>query len=399
MNLSDLEYVCDCIANVSDIPIRLYASKQFDSAFRMHHLHPDPFQIYCNELLARKENISYFITPYLQFYGIVNHDCYTLILGPVGHCNLDKQEEHDYAFMLGITFEAFRTLLLDMNTIPTIPLENFLYILLMINFYLNGEKLDLSTLPLYDVFQNFYDKNLSKTKIELMLTEQCVESKPFHNTLEFEKQMLNYVMTGDTEGLSAFLKNKAHGGVGKVARHYLRQTKNIFITTVTLVSRAAVKGGLPEEEAMSLSDYYIQYAEELFDPQSISALQYHMVIDYTTQVNKTMDTSYVSPLIHDVIRYVKQNLSNNLDGELIAEKVHMSRSALCVRFKKEVGETLADFILKERIEKAKALLHFTNKPLSEISSFLCFSSQSHFQTAFKRVSGMTPKEYQRSFIP
>ena len=396
MNLSDFEYICDCIANVSGLPIRLYESGLFDSAFQMHHLHPDPFMIYRDELLARKEHISYFITPYLQYFGILNHNEFTIIIGPVGHCSLNRQEEHDYAFLLGISHREFRSLLKDMNTVPVISLENFLYMLLLINFYINGEKLDLSALPLYDLFQQMNNNFISEMQRKDSAEKLQLEVKPFHNSLEYENQMLEYVTSGDTDGLCSFLKQRVHGGVGKVAGHYLRQSKNIFITAVTLVSRAAITGGLPEEEAMSLSDYYIQYCEELYDTDMIGALQYQMVTDFTDRVNKTKDTASVSPLIGEVIRYIKQNLSGSLNGTVIAREAHISRSALCTRFKKEVKITLADFILNQRIEKAKSLLHFTDRPLSEISSYLCFSSQSHFQNAFKKITGLTPLEYRKS---
>ncbi|SHL58405.1 YSIRK-targeted surface antigen transcriptional regulator [Anaerocolumna jejuensis DSM 15929] len=393
MTLSDFQYICDSIANVSDIPIRLFVSSQFDSAFRMHHLHPDPLFIYKNELLNRKENISYFISPYLQYYGIINHKEFTIILGPVGHCNLNRQEEHDYAFLLGITHQQFRLLLNDMNTIAHIPLENFLHILLLINFYLNDEKLDLSDLPIFDLFQKFNTKS-SMAAVNPANTDE--EIAPFHNTLEYENQMLEYITAGDSDSLTLFFKKSAHGGIGKLARHYLRQYKNIFITSVTLVSRAAIKGGLMEDDAMSLSDFYIQYCEELFDTDSIGALQYQMIMDFTERVKKTRDTASASPLIQYVIRYIKLNLSNKLDGTVIAKEVHMSRSALCIRFKKEVTVTLAEFILNQRIEKAKSFLRFTDKPLSEISSFLCFSSQSHFQNVFKKFVGITPSEYRKT---
>ncbi len=392
MKLSDFEYICDCIANVSDIPIRLYESGRFDSAFRMHHLHPDPLLLYLEELLSKKENISYYITPYLQYFGIINHKEFTIILGPVGHCNLNRQEEHDYAFLLGISHQEFRLLLKDMNTINTIPLENFLYMLLLINFYLNGERLDLSALSLYDSVQKFSLFSPEEDRRD----EEYKEAKTFHNSLDYERQMLEYITAGDTDSLSLFLKKNAHGGVGKVARHYLRQSKNIFITSITLVSRAAVKGGLPEDEAMSLSDYYIQYCEDLFDTDSITALQYRMVMDFTGRVNKLKETPLLTPLIHEVLRYIKLNLYNSLDGTIIAKEVHMSRSALCLRFKKEMNESLAGYIQNQRIEKAMSLLSYTDKPLSEISSFLCFSSQSHFQNVFKKVTGMTPFEYRKA---
>jgi AraC-like DNA-binding protein len=46
-----------------------------------------------------------------------------------------------------------------------------------------------------------------------------------------------------------------------------------------------------------------------------------------------------------------------------------------------------------KIREAKALITGSNKTLISISTALGFSSQSHFTRAFKKETGMTPKEY------
>ncbi|MFD1452663.1 helix-turn-helix domain-containing protein [Oceanobacillus sojae] len=396
MNLSDLEFICESMANVSGFPIRLFDSGRLSSRFKMHNLDPDPLIIYQDEMMSRNENISYHITPYLQYFGVINYKKFTIIIGPVGQCNLNRQEENDYAFLLGISYSDFKKLLQGMNAIPLIPLENFLHILLLVNFYLNDERLDLTDLPLYDQILQFENHHPFEAVQSEIQNEPNSEAKVFHNSLEYEQQMLAYVTDGNVERLSDFLMKNPPHGVGKVANHYLRQVKNIFITVVTLVSRAAIRGGILEEEAMTLSDYYIQYCEDLFDTNTIGALQYHMIMDFTKKVNKEEDLTSVSPLIKKVIRFVRHHLSNTLNVTLIAEHVHMSRSALSTNFKKEVGITLTSFILNERLEKAKSLLHYTDKSLSEISLFLCFSSQSHFQNVFKKEIGITPNEFRKS---
>ncbi|MBC3533984.1 AraC family transcriptional regulator [Ruminococcus sp. AM23-1] len=52
-------------------------------------------------------------------------------------------------------------------------------------------------------------------------------------------------------------------------------------------------------------------------------------------------------------------------------------------------------MLRCKLEEGKELLQYTNKSIRTISTFLCFSSQSHFQTAFKKQFGMTPNECRR----
>ena len=48
-----------------------------------------------------------------------------------------------------------------------------------------------------------------------------------------------------------------------------------------------------------------------------------------------------------------------------------------------------------RLEEAKSLLTYSDKTLSEISTYLCFSSQSYFQNIFKKKYGITPLKYRK----
>ena len=48
-------------------------------------------------------------------------------------------------------------------------------------------------------------------------------------------------------------------------------------------------------------------------------------------------------------------------------------------------------------EEAERLLRFSDKPLIAIASYLSFSSQSHFQNTFKKITGTTPTQYQRQW--
>lgn len=54
------------------------------------------------------------------------------------------------------------------------------------------------------------------------------------------------------------------------------------------------------------------------------------------------------------------------------------------------------YIRKEKIHRAKELLLYSSYSCSEIAAILCFSTQSHFSSIFKREVGMTPAKYRES---
>jgi len=73
--------------------------------------------------------------------------------------------------------------------------------------------------------------------------------------------------------------------------------------------------------------------------------------------------------------------------------VGISETYLSKLFKKETGTSVSAYIRSRRIEAAQNMLKFSEYSYEEISNHLCFSSQSHFTSIFKKETGCTPKVY------
>ena len=101
-------------------------------------------------------------------------------------------------------------------------------------------------------------------------------------------------------------------------------------------------------------------------------------------------------MIQNAIRFIQQNVCEHITVADVAEHVGFSRSYFSSYFKKELGFSVSAFILRCKMEEAKQLLKNTDKSVSVISSYLCLSSQSHFQSAFKRQYGVTPLQYRKN---
>lgn len=182
-----------------------------------------------------------------------------------------------------------------------------------------------------------------------------------------------------------------------MASDQLRQVKNTFVVTATLASRAAIRGGMDAEDALSLSDAFIQKCELLSDLDRITNLQYHMILNFTEQVKRLRHGIHSSELAIQVSNYIRHHISEAITAEAIAKHLYLSRPYLSARFKSETGMSLTDFILKEKTEEAKRLLCYTDKTCMNISYYLGFSSQSHFSRVFKRYSGYSPGEYREKY--
>jgi YSIRK-targeted surface antigen transcriptional regulator len=357
----------------------------------MENMSPDPIIPYEELLLTYEESVSYYCTPFHQFYGIVKHDEFTMIFGPIGPTEYTQQEKRNYAFTLGVSPLEFDSLLTAMKQIPTFTPENFLHLLLLLNFYFNGEKRDISEITPY--LQITHNRTFTTRTGEVEIAADDDYHAPPHNTRSYEKEMLVFVREGDVNGLKQYLSSNIHGRVGILSHERIRQQKNIFIVATTLISRAAMDGGLYEDEAYELSDMYIRHCEELFSFEAILRLTYEMAMDYTQRVFSIDARTSLSPLVASVVTHIRRNISSDLSCATLAEHFSVHRNRLSAKFREDTGKTLSEFVMHEKIRRAKNLLAGTDKPFSEISYYLGFSSQSHFQTTFKRFVNQTPKEY------
>ncbi len=102
------------------------------------------------------------------------------------------------------------------------------------------------------------------------------------------------------------------------------------------------------------------------------------------------------------IKAVKQFISDNLSGDLslsrIAEHVHLAPQYICSLFKKETGMTITQFTLKSRIDNAKMLILSTNEPVSKIAESCGFSDYCYFSHAFKKITGISARQFRSEYL-
>ena len=73
-----------------------------------------------------------------------------------------------------------------------------------------------------------------------------------------------------------------------------------------------------------------------------------------------------------------------------------SKSYLSKLFHEQTGETIANFSIKQKINRAKQLIREGNLNFAQISEKLSFDNPQYFARVFKRVTGMTPTEFKSS---
>lgn len=399
MKSIDLEYLCRTIGNLAGIPVRIYHGKTQTYFYSITDFPVDPIKPYADKVFEIEENIGYFTTPYFNYYGIVRAKRNTIVIGPSRQTPMTNHNLNTLAFACDVEAENIDAFLSAMKSLVQMPLGSIIQILCTLNYVLNGEKRSIEDVTIYDFEQTNLEAQIENERFTKSYDPPAEYTpREIHNTLALEQTLMQMITKGDVGALYEWFSHAPSIRGGMIANDALRQLKNTFIVTATLASRAAIKGGMDAEDALSLSDEYIRKCELLVAVEQIINLQYHMVLDYTRRVERIRLGKNPSKLLMQVTNYVQHNLSKPMNIEKLAKSMFLSRTHMAKKFKQETGMTLTDFILREKIEEAKRLLRYSDKSLSLIANYLGFSSQSHFTKTFKKYAQKTPKQYRENNV-
>ncbi len=394
----DLQYLCTVIGNLSGVPIRLYDGEALKLSYSLVKLPKDPAELYREDLWRIRGSVGYFVTRTFNYYGVINSGSHKIIIGPTRQTGNTDQELRELAFQLGVAPEDTASFVSGMKSIIRMPLESIMQVLCTMNYVLNGEKLSLQDIAVFDDQQNILSRDAVAKQNAQQYSDENIPLQDVHNTFELEQTVMTIVRRGDTAALREWFKAAPAVRGGIIAAEPLRQIKNTVIVSATLASRAAIRGGMDVEDAFSLSDAYIQKCELLNSPDQIMNLQYHMILEYTQKVERLRLGKHPGKLAIDVANYIQHHLSEPITVEDIAKELYLSRPYLSRKFIEETGESLTDFILKEKTEEAKRLLRYSDRSLTAIGNYLGFSSQGHFSRTFKKYVGTTPREYREKYV-
>ena len=221
------------------------------------------------------------------------------------------------------------------------------------------------------------------------------EEERVHNSMDYESRILQIVRDGNVEAMKALLNEDRldMDSIGVMAVNNQKQTEYLMVAFITLATRAAIDGGLNPEKAYELGDLYLQQLEKCKNAAEISLIGLKAQFDITKQVYDAKALRSRLVYIEECKDYIAKHLRKPFKVGDIAPAIGVSRSYLAKKFAETEGITIQQYIVRERCKHAANLLKYSDYPISIISEYFCFSSQSHFGVQFKNVFGVTPNEY------
>ena len=110
---------------------------------------------------------------------------------------------------------------------------------------------------------------------------------------------------------------------------------------------------------------------------------------------KNYTYSEYSYLIRGIMSYIDGNLGEDLSLSALADHSGRNPSYLSACFKKETGETITEYVTRQRINAAIQYFNSTNMSVSQVAAAVGIPDASYFSQQFKKHVGMSPSQYKK----
>lgn len=218
-----------------------------------------------------------------------------------------------------------------------------------------------------------------------------LEAEKKHTPYETEVMFYSCIENGDVEGTKNMLSSLWEQSVvvGRMSHNDLRQMQYFAVCCTTLAVRAAIRGGVSEALAYSISDEYIQKIDSIKKAEEIPSFLASKAIELAELTEKSAKKKISHPIVKKAAHYIEQNLYQKITPLQVASYCSVSKDHLSLLFKENTGYTTAKYILREKLRESRRLINrgFSN---SQIAYQLGFCSESHFIAKYKELYGNTP---------
>ncbi len=286
-----------------------------------------------------------------------------------------------YNLSVSLRTRMFRTF----EEIPVVPFHILRQYAVMLEYTLNSRKIDISDIEVVNIISG-EEKDI-----------QFGTSERHFGIWEAEQNLCRMIEEGSPR-YKEMLKASSLMSSGMKVDYgdTLRSHKNNILVLLILCSRASMRGGLSPEIAYNLNDYYAQKIEQCQSMADTTKLGAQILEDYVARVRESRENPDISDSIRNSCEYIKAHLTEPIHVKKLAQQSGYAEYYFSHKFKKEMGVSVKEYILHEKIEQAKVMLTSSDESIQKIGDSLAFGSRSYFYTCFQKAEGMSPSEYRNT---
>ena len=137
------------------------------------------------------------------------------------------------------------------------------------------------------------------------------------------------------------------------------------------------------------------YASKTYAEALATELGVHLLRNYCVTNGVAADHAYGLPIykLRRATEFIEENLREDLTLDRISEVLAMSPGHFAHAFKTTTGLAPHHYVIERRIVRAQGMLRKTELPIAEVAHRVGFRNQSPFSFAFRRATGVTPRQF------
>jgi hypothetical protein len=273
------EQICNMFFEVSSVPLTLCWANG-EPIYSVPHTDAPAELPQSNKVLIEKftHAITGQAVPFVEitdptyFFAVVKleGEAY-LIIGPTAPIKHSEADILKFASARKVPEQKCAAYCERLRQIPVFSFRQFLIITSLVNYLFTDQLISPEEILLS---RPSFSKNVEKSLTRAMFIAR--ENQVMHTPASFEHYVLQAVSDGNIPKLKQAFRSPVSGSIGRMSNNPIQQEKFTFICFITLVTRAAIAGGLSQELAFSLSDIYCQTVDKLTNISEITKLSMEM---------------------------------------------------------------------------------------------------------------------------
>ncbi|MDE7017623.1 MAG: response regulator [Lachnospiraceae bacterium] len=254
----------------------------------------------------------------------------------------------------------------------------------------------------YDSFIVSYIGIMSK-KLTHMTSDKQINL--YNSSLQMARELIAkyiphitcHVLSLDTSHFCVifFLDKETASDYQNVIKKTLEQVSGMLFNYFSVNIYAGI--GSPVHAPLQLSDSY-QEAKEIFT-QVTEATPILFAMDSPGGCDVLQNADYKHHIVFNVKKYINEHIEEKLTLNKVAKEFNISPNYLSILFSKHNDIGFSDYINQSKIEAAKTMMNDGNYKIYEISDKLGFESAFYFSRVFKKMTGVSPRDYMSRNLP
>lgn len=222
--------------------------------------------------------------------------------------------------------------------------------------------------------------------------DTLVNMKTLEKRYSFENEIIHAVTTGKPHLEDLLRSSFSPELFEKRASDPLRNAKNYGVIMNTLLRKAAENGGVHPYYIDQISSNFAVRIENAPTLSEIPTLMCEMFRTYCHAVRDLAFQTH-SQTVQKVLLLIDSNLSGDLSTGALSRMLGLSVGYLSTLFKKEMSQTISEYVRERRMNYAAYLLRSGEIQIQTIALHCGIMDVQYFSKLFKRQHGVSPTEY------